>query len=89
MELTNIDRMELRGLYSYIIKVLIPSMAGDAADEGNGLNDDDGNVVLGGDDYDNDAVDEGNERNRRPGGRRWPSSRAASREAERRRRISS
>ena len=47
MEFTNIDRMELRGFNSYVIKVIIPAMSEDAADKGNGLNDRDDNAVVG------------------------------------------
>ena len=58
VEFTNINRMELRGINSYIIKILIPAMAKDTANEGNGMNEDDENVAVGGDDDENDAVND-------------------------------
>ena len=89
MEFTNINRMDLRGINSYIIKIIAHSMARDAADEGNGLNDYHENFDVGGDNNDDadDAVEDhdrdnkGDEGNSLRGEQRWPSSRAVSKEA--------
>ena len=89
MEFTNINSMEIRGINSYIIKIIAHSMARYAADEGNELNEYHDNFVVGGDDNDdvNDAVEyhdkvnKGDEGNHLRGEQIWPSYRAVLKEA--------